>query len=187
MCVMGRLYLRLWGVKYGKGLRMYSLPLCRRDRGAVIEIGAGVSIKNKLSENLAGAQHRTVIAATQPGARLIIGDYVGLSGVILNSAHEIIIEDNVALGTGVRVYDTDFHPVDAVARRKCDSNEILTKSVRICEDVWVGTNVIILKGVTIGPRCVVGAGAVVTRSCPADTLVGGVPARVIRELKRSGR
>jgi maltose O-acetyltransferase len=55
--------------------------------------------------------------------------------------------------------------------------------VRIGNDVWIGGNVTILPGVTIGNNVVVAAGAVVTKDVPDDSLVGGVPARLIREIE----
>lgn len=183
MSLVAKAYLTLWGVKYGVGLRVNSLPLCRRDPDAMIEIGKDVRIINKPSENLAGVDHRTVLSASEPGARLLIGNHVGISGAVLYSTKEIVIEDHVMLGAGVRVYDTDFHPVNAASRRSKDQTGIPAESVHIGHDVWVGANVLILKGVTIGPRSVVGAGAVVTKSCPADSLLAGVPARVIRHIE----
>jgi acetyltransferase-like isoleucine patch superfamily enzyme len=113
---------------------------------------------------------------------LLIGNHVGLSGVILYCTTEIIIEDWVNLGAGARVYDTDFHPLNYLDRRAHNVNAIGAKSVRICQDAFVGASAMILKGVTIGARSIVAAGAVVTTDVPSDTLVAGVPARVIRKL-----
>ena len=86
------------------------------------------------------------------------------------------------LGVGAKVYDTDFHPVDPERRRTRDDGMIVCEEVRICEDAWVGAEAMILKGVTIGARAVVGARALVTKDVPADTVVGGVPARVIGRI-----
>ena len=138
---------------------------------------------NRTSENLAGITHRTVLAAVCPGARLVIGDNVGMSGVVLYCTTAITIEDNVGLGLGTRVYDTDFHAIDWMARRVGDAESIPKEPVRICRDVWVGANVSILKGVTIGARSAIGAGAVVTHDVPPDTIVAGVPARIVRHLE----
>ena len=78
------------------------------------------------------------------------------------------------------MYDTDFHPVDYQDRR--ESQPGLTADVAIEDDVWLGANVTVLKGVTIGARAVIGAGSVVTRDIPADTFAAGAPARVVRTL-----
>jgi acetyltransferase-like isoleucine patch superfamily enzyme len=177
-----RAYLLLHGVHCGKALRIYSLPICRRHPQAAIVLGSEVTITNKIRENLAGVFHRTVLVANKAGAKLIIGNRVGISGAVLFCSSEIVIEDHVNLGAGVRIYDTDFHPLAAMSRREHRGEGVKTAPVRICEDVWVGSNAIVLKGVTIGPRSVVGAGAVVVDDIPADALAAGVPARVVRSL-----
>ena len=92
------------------------------------------------------------------------------------------IGNNMKIGGCVLITDTDAHPMDYVARRS--SNEG-TKSapVVIEDDVWVGAHCIILKGVTIGARSIIGAGSVVTKSIPADCVAAGNPCRVIKNLK----
>jgi maltose O-acetyltransferase len=69
---------------------------------------------------------------------------------------------------------TAGHPLDAVARR----TTAFGKPITIGNDVWIGGNVSILSGVTIGNRCVIGAGSVVTRDIPDDSCAVGVPCRV---------
>jgi len=176
------IYLRLWGVKVGRNLTAYSFPLCRRRGSAKIEIGDNVVILNKLTENLAGVTHPTVLTAMLPGAYLKIGNNVAMSGAILCCTKEIIIEDYVSFGAGAKVYDTDFHAVNAAKRRAGNVNDVNRASVRICEDVWIGSGATILKGVIIGPRTVVAANAVVTKDVPADVVVAGVPAKVIKKI-----
>jgi acetyltransferase-like isoleucine patch superfamily enzyme len=182
MSKMVRTYLRMHGVQLSKKLRIYSFPLCRKHLYATIKIGSNVTIFNKLSENPAGISHRSVLVASKPGAKLIVGDNVGVSGVILNCTKEIVIEDFVYLGAGVMVYDTDFHPIVFSDRCIKDKSKIKSAPVRICKGAWIGARTIILKGVTIGPRAVVGAGSVVTRDIPADCIAAGVPARFIKPI-----
>lgn len=92
------------------------------------------------------------------------------------------IGNNVKSGGCVLITDTDAHPMDYVARRSSNDG---TKSapVVIEDDVWVGAHCIILKGVTIGSRSIIGAGSVVTKSIPADCVAAGNPCRVIKNLK----
>ena len=161
---------------------MCTLPVCRRHPQAVIRLGDHVTIANKIRENLAGVFHRTVLVANKPGARLVVGNHVGISGAILFCSSEIIIEDYVNIGVGARIYDTDFHPICAEERRKGRTDSIQTAPVRLCEDVWLGANVIVLKGVTIGPRSIVAAGSVVTKDVGPDLLVAGVPAKPVRSF-----
>jgi acetyltransferase-like isoleucine patch superfamily enzyme len=73
--------------------------------------------------------------------------------------------------------------VQAITRRTANPKPVIaTAPVKIGAHVWIGFNSIILKGVTIGDRSVVAAGSVVTKDIPADVLVAGNPARVIRSL-----
>ena len=180
---VARRHLSYHGVKCGSDLRIWSPAFCKRDPEAHISIGCHVTIRNTLRENPAGTPHKTVLAAAAPGAEIAIGNHVGLSGAVLYAVRSITLEDYVNLGAGVRVFDTDFHPLDFAARRVNDEREIASAPVRICRDAFIGAGTIILKGVTVGERAVVGAGSVVTRDVPADTVAGGAPARFLRSLK----
>ena len=115
----------------------------------------------------------------EPGATLTIGNNVGMSSTRLWIHESARIGNNVKIGGCVLITDTDAHPMDYMARRS--SNEG-TKSapVVIEDDVWVGAHCIILKGVTIGARSIIGAGSVVTKSIPADCVAAGNPCRVIK-------
>jgi len=81
------------------------------------------------------------------------------------------------LGPAVQIY-TPLHPLDAQLRRKQEYG----KPVEIGTDVWIGGGTIILPGVRIGDRAVIGAGSIVTRDVPEDTFAAGNPCRVIRNL-----
>jgi maltose O-acetyltransferase len=82
-------------------------------------------------------------------------------------------------GPAVQVY-TPMHPLDAEQRRGKESG----RPVEIGSDVWVGGGAIILPGVHIGDRCVIGAGSVVTRDIPEGVFAAGNPCRVVREISR---
>lgn len=118
----------------------------------------------------------------EPGATLTIGNNLGMSSIRLWIHESAWIGNNVKIGGCVLITDTDAHPMDYMARRS--SNEG-TKSapVVIEDDVWVGAHCIILKGVTIGARSIIGAGSVVTKSIPTDCVAAGNPCKVIKLLK----
>lgn len=182
--ILAKLYLWLWGIQFGSGLVLKSFPICRRSGGARIRLGSNVTISNKISENLVGISHRTVLAAVGEKAELLIGDRVGISGAILFSTCSITIEDYVNIGVGVKIYDTDFHPTEAMARRVHDTSQIKAAPVRICRDVWLGAEAMVLKGVTVGARSIVAARAVVVKDVPEDCIVAGVPAQIVSRLTR---
>ena len=89
----------------------------------------------------------------------------------------VTIGDFTLFGPAVQIY-TPLHPLDAAQRRR----EEYGKPVTIGSDVWVGGGAMILSGVSIGDRAVIGAGSVVTRDIPAGVFAAGNPCRVIKEL-----
>ncbi len=107
--------------------------------------------------------------------RMRIGDRVFInSGVVVFSVVEVTIGDDVALANEAYLMDSDSHGVEG--------RPVKEAPIRIGAGSWIGARAIILPGVTIGTRCLVAAGAVVSRDVPDDTLVAGNPARVVREL-----
>ena len=90
------------------------------------------------------------------------------------------IGDFTLFGPAVQIY-TPMHPMDAGLRRRQEFG----KPVEIGSDVWVGGGAVILPGVTVGSRTVIGAGSVVTRSVPEGVFAAGNPCRVIRGLSES--
>lgn len=109
---------------------------------------------------------------------LEIGDktYVNHDSEIRCRSH-ISIGNNCAIAYGVLIQDSDYHTIYS---EKGESQQ-QTKPVIIGNNVWIGANTIVLKGVSIGDGAIVAAGSVVTKEVPPGTMVAGNPARVIRE------
>lgn len=89
----------------------------------------------------------------------------------------ITIEDGVFIGPGAKIL-TEAHPEQPALR-----HTLLVRPVRICRNAWMGAGAIILPGVTIGENAIVAAGAVVTKDVPSNTIVAGVPAKILRNIK----
>lgn len=142
-------------------------------------LGDGNFFNNETSFNMAGLYKPTSIKVLS-SAELIIGDYSGFSGVSIYCAQKILIGKYVNCGANVCIYDTDFHPLEFMARRNHDEAKIKTLPVTIEDDVFIGANSIILKGAHIGARSVIAAGSIVTGDIPPDQVWGGNPARLIR-------
>jgi maltose O-acetyltransferase len=104
--------------------------------------------------------------------------FMNFNCVFLDCA-PIEIGDNLQMGPAVQVY-TAAHPLEADVRR---SGLEYARPIRIGNDVWIGGGAIILPGVTIGDRSVIGAGSVVVHDVPVATVVAGNPARIIRALE----
>ena len=92
------------------------------------------------------------------------------------------IGDDCFLGPGVHIYCAchSTNPVERKTRR-----QEWAKPVTIGNDVWIGGNVTILPGVTIGDNCTIGAGSVVTRDIPANSIAAGNPAKIIRTIEKN--
>lgn len=88
----------------------------------------------------------------------------------------IVIEDNVMIGPRVNI-TSENHPVEAKSRKTLVPGKVLIK-----ENAWIGAGATILPGVTVGENSVVAAGAVVNKDVPPNTVVGGVPAKILRRF-----
>ncbi len=111
------------------------------------------------------------------GAELSIGDGTSMNrGVSICAQKSIRIGTNCGIGNDCLIFDTDFHTVGSV-NGAGDASPVV-----IGDNVWLAARSVILKGVTIGDGAVVCAGSVVATSVAPYTMVGGVPARVIRKL-----
>ena len=173
---------KLLGVEYGKNLRMRGLPvLVMKARGS-IRMGDNVSINSSLLSNLIGLYQRTIIVARTSGAKVVIGDDVGISGATIYARERIEIGSHTRIGANVKILDNDFHPVDPALRLEASNQNMGVRPVIIGENVFIGCNSIILKGVTIGDNTTIGAGSVVSGNIPANCVAAGNPAKVIKSL-----
>lgn len=108
-----------------------------------------------------------------------IGDHTRI-GIHCTVIGPVSIGNNVNLAQGITVTALNHNFEDAA--RRIDEQGVSTKPVVIGDDVWIGANAVILPGVTIGRHAVVAAGAVVTRDVPDNSVVGGVPAKLIKQI-----
>lgn len=127
-----------------------------------------------------GLQARAELGASRDG-RLVLGARVFINqGVNIWAQSSVSIGDDAKLADFVAISDTNFHDIEPGA-------PVTIAAVTIGVNVWIGRSAIVLPGVTIGDHAVVGAGSVVSGHVAASTLVGGNPARLIRELSRDER
>jgi len=145
--------------------------------------------------------HRSVRMDTPPYRRFSLGDHSVIESFscVNNAVGDIVIGHhtriglhntvigpvtignhvNLAQGITVTALNHNFSDTD----KRIDEQGVSTTPVTLGDDIWVGANAVILPGVTIGNHAVVAAGAVVTKDVPPYTLVGGVPAKIIKSLK----
>jgi acetyltransferase-like isoleucine patch superfamily enzyme len=126
-------------------------------------------------------------------ARMRIGNYCYFTNAVLLCEFEMIFGNYVVIGWNTTVADTDFHPIspaeriaDAIACSPLGEGKprpsIPRKTVRIEDDVWIGPNATILKGVTIGRGAWIEAGSLVTRDVPPRARILGNPAQIVGEV-----
>lgn len=150
--------------------------------GGRLIIGKNFNCNNTVISNTIGLIQPCVFNIVLDNSKIIIGDNVGISGSTINAASNITIEDNVAIGSGCLITDTDSHPIDYKARLADDNSKTKTAPILIKEGAFIGARCIVMKGVTIGAYSVIGAGSVVTKSIPDKCIACGNPAKVIRML-----
>ena len=174
-----RMYFALNGVPWSSGWKLYGCPVIQRHRASRIEIGKNFSLRSWITSNPLAPYHPAVLSTRAPGAFIRIGDGVGMTGGVICAFERIEIGHRVLIGANCVIVDSDFHPLNPFARQN-DPSKAKNGPVVIEDDVFIGMNCLILKGVSIGKGSVVGAGSVVTSSIPPGTVCGGNPARVIR-------
>jgi acetyltransferase-like isoleucine patch superfamily enzyme len=149
---------------------------------AQLNTSTGVDlIRERLSEIICSKidESTTVFAPfyTNFGQFIQIGKHVFINHACsFLDMGSITIEDNVLIGPKVNLI-TENHPLDPVNRRA-----LICKPIVIKRNAWIGVSATILPGVTIGENAVVAAGAVVSKDVPANTIVAGVPARIIKTI-----
>ena len=170
-----------YGIEHGKGLCVHGHIGIRIDKEATIMIGDKCYISSGNDINPLCARDGGFICV-EKGAKLFIGDNCGMSSPRIWSHSSIIIGNNVQIGGNCVILDSDCHSLFYMDRRdlKVDVENKKSAPIVIEDDVLVGANSFILKGVKIGARSIIGAGSMVVKSIPADSIVAGNPARVIR-------
>jgi len=180
--VLDGLYARslavFWGVEIGEECVFYGRPIFRRLPEGSILIGERCVFRSARWSNQIGINRPCMITTVRRGARLRIGSDCGFSGAVVAAATEIQIGNHVLVGANVTITDSDWHGLQPDARDEAGDSE----AVHICDRVWLGLNVVVLKGVTIGKDSVIAAGSVVSASIPEGVIAAGQPARVLREL-----
>jgi acetyltransferase-like isoleucine patch superfamily enzyme len=174
-------------VHYGTGFYCETAQIFRhlrsREPGAV-EIGDHVSC-------YAGCS----FAIGEKG-RCSVGNFTLMNGALVMAEELIEIGSYCLISWNVGIADSDFHPLEP-ARRRLDAlalapfykgrpsrPSLSTAPVKIGDNVWIGMNATILKGVTIGENSVVAAGSVVAKSVPANAVVAGNPAHIVKQLEQ---
>lgn len=163
-----------WNVEIHGFFKSIGLFKIRKLPHTEIIIGKGAMFLSKATSNLIGINRPCILSTNQTGAKIIIGDNCGFSGTVIGAFKLIKIGNNVRCGANTLITDSDWHLDD---QRIGDP-----KSIFIEDNVWLGVNTTVLKGVRIGANSVIGAHSLVTTDIPANVIAAGNPCKVLKQL-----
>lgn len=172
------------GVKCGS-LKALGRPRINVSLGGKATIGNNFYIRTGQAYTEVGSLGSRILVG--PKGILKIGNNVGMSNATIVADCSVTIGDHVMIGGGVQIFDTNFHSTDPAIRTSGHEtrDDVKTAPVVIGNHVFIGTNAIICKGVTLGDNAIVAAGSVVVKSIPAGEVWGGNPAKFISVSKRT--
>ncbi|GGC56873.1 acyltransferase [Marinobacter halophilus] len=178
--VLNILFLPFYFLSDGVGIKKYLTvsrqPILIRSRWENVNIEADVKIGNPSSIDFFSPSYietRGKLAKISIGQGTCIGNNVAFI-----ATSEITIGKRCLIGNNVRIYDSDFHSLD-ISR---STARAISSPVKMGDNVFLGDNVILLKGVKIGENSIIGAGSVVTKSIPSNVIAAGNPARVLKKI-----
>ncbi|WP_184547382.1 acyltransferase [Mucilaginibacter sp. FT3.2] len=170
------------GVQYHRDFIGFGIPILDVNMQGSFTIGKRFRFNSGKYHAMGGRQQQCyfVVAA---GAKLSIGENVGVTSVAFICHNKISIGNNVKIGINTVIYDTDFHSLDARYRNNYPEllDGVKSRPVVIKDGAFIGGHSTILKGVTIGKNSIVGAGSVVFQDIPDEQVWIGNPAQFVKE------
>ena len=170
------LYIKTKGVKYGTNPILNGRPLIHRAQGSSITLGHNCTLNSAKNSVMVGLNKPCTLVTYKKGAQITIGNNSGASGLVLVAASKISIGNNVLIGSGSTIVDNDFHNADP---KKRNDTEYSSRPITIEDNVFIGFNCYILKGVTIGENSIIGANSTVFSSIPKNSIAIGNPCKVV--------
>ena len=171
-----RLKLYMRGVDFGKNIRFTGFPLVHRVPDSKIKIGDNCMFNSSRHSQPIGIYRPCAFVTLNKGAEIIIGKNSGATGVSIVASRNVTIGNNVIIGAFCTLIDNDFHNPDPNKRKT-----IVAKPIVIEDNVFLGFNCFVLKGVTIGKNSVIGANSVVISNIPPNSFAMGNPCKIIVE------
>lgn len=165
---------RLKGIGIGKKVLFYGKTYFFKEPGSSIIINDRCLFNSNFKYNLLGINRSCIVSTLSTEAKIIIGKNCAFSGATISAHKYIEIGRDLKCGANVVIIDSDWHPEDY---RSGNDSPVL-----IGNNVWLGMNTVILKGVTIGDNALIGANSVVTRDIPANVIAAGNPCKIIKVI-----
>ena len=162
------------GIKIGSHCQFRGWVNVFKGNESDIIIGEKCSFNRSAYSNHIGLNHACILATYRSGAKIIIGNNVGMSSSTINCWKSVTIGNDVRIGANCVIMDADFHLDDPRSGNP--------QNIVIEDNVWLGANVTVMKGVKIGKNSIIGMGSIVTKDIPENCIAVGIPSRVIRKL-----
>lgn len=179
LIVRTKLYLN--NVQFGS-VSALGIPILKISKSGLFTIGNNLNIRSGGKYTDTGG-NRPCKFIVSKGAKLIIGNGVGISSSTIVCRNSITIGNNVLIGGGCHIVDTDFHPIESKSRvDPKTANSGKTAPIVIEDNAFIGMNSIILKGVYIGKNSIIASGSVVVKNIPENEIWGGNPAKFLKKL-----
>lgn len=170
-------------ISLGKEVLFRKRPIVSIKKGAHLKIGNNVTINSQNRGYHVNMFSRCKLMADRPGAEIIIGDNTRIHGSCIHAYEKISIGKNCLIAANCQIIDGSGHELSFPNVENRINTTGDSKPVIIEDNVWLGTGVIVLPGVTIGEGSVVAAGSVVHKDIPPMVVAGGNPVAVIKEMK----
>ncbi len=161
-------------ISIGKKSTFYGKSYFFRRQCSSITIGSNCTFNSGSKLNLIGVNKRCTISTIEPDAKIVIKSNCSFSGTAISAFKKVELGENVRCGANTFITDSDWHLDDP---RSGEPSEVI-----IGDNVWLGLNVVVLKGVHIGENSVIGAGSVVTKDIPSNVIAAGSPCKIIRYI-----
>ncbi len=172
-------YFKINNVKH-KTFTSIGVPLFDIKKNSIVSFGTALVMVNNAKYATLGKSNKCKFVVSK-NAILSIGNKVGMSNVVIVSTKSIKIGNNVMIGGGVVIVDSDFHSLNPLHwHTEEDEKNMISSPVVIGDNVFIGMDSIILKGVMVGENSIIAAGSVVSKDVPENQIWGGNPAKFIR-------
>ena len=174
-----KMYLRLNGID-SNSIQMCGLPQILINKGGAFDIKGKIYMVNTAKDATLGKPQKCKILIYKNAKLTILGN-VSMSNTVIVATKKITIGNNVMIGGGVTIVDSDFHSMNYHHwNTPNDEKEMISKDVYIGNNVFIGMDSLILKGVTIGDGAIIAARSVITKDVPSNQIWGGNPAKFIK-------
>jgi len=166
----------------GKEVVFHKVPLIEIHPAAKLIIGNNVKINSENRGYHLNMYGRCKIMLDRPGASISIGDNTRVHGSCIHSCENIEIGKNCLIAANCQIIDSNGHDISYPDVANRINTKGYTKPVYIEDNVWLGTNVVVLPGVRIGAGSIISANSVVHKDIPPMVIAGGNPVKIIKEL-----